>query len=183
MVKALDDFSHDVPATSLTTSRDQFSERAYSLLTSTAAQSAFRINDEPDAVRDKYGRTTVGQSCLLARRLVEAGVSFVTINDRGTGQLGWDTHAQNFPTIKNTWCLRSTRVWPRWSKTFATGPARKHARGHDGRVRPDTQDQSERRSGPSRPGQLGLDVSGRGPPEDWSWAGPTPMAIHRPSAP
>jgi hypothetical protein len=101
MVKALDDFSHDVPATSLTTSRDQFSERAYSLLTSTAAQAAFRISDEPDAVRDKFGRTTVGQSCLLARRLVEAGVSFVTINDRGMGQLGWDTHAQNFPTIKN----------------------------------------------------------------------------------
>jgi Protein of unknown function (DUF1501) len=101
MVKSLDDFSHDVPATSLTTSRDQFSERAYSLLTSTAAQAAFRINDEPDAVRDKFGRTTVGQSCLLARRLVEAGVSFVTINDRGTGQLGWDTHVQNFPTIRN----------------------------------------------------------------------------------
>jgi hypothetical protein len=102
MVKSLDDFSHDVPATSLTTSRDQFSERAYSLLTSTAAQAAFRISDEPDAVRDKFGRTTVGQSCLLARRLVEAGVSFVTINDRGAGQLGWDTHVQNFPTIKNT---------------------------------------------------------------------------------
>jgi Protein of unknown function (DUF1501) len=101
MVKTLDDFSHDVPATSLTTSRDQFSERAYSLLTSTAAQAAFRISDEPDAVRDKFGRTTVGQSCLLARRLVEAGVAFVTINDRGTGQLGWDTHVQNFPTIKN----------------------------------------------------------------------------------
>jgi hypothetical protein len=101
MVRKLDDFSHDVPATSLTTSRDQFAERAYSLLTSTAAQAAFRISDEPDAVREKFGRTTVGQSCLLARRLVEAGVSFVTINDRGTGQLGWDTHVQNFPTIKN----------------------------------------------------------------------------------
>ena len=60
------------------------------------------MNEESDAVREKYGRTTVGQSCLLARRLVEAGVSFVTFNDRGTGPLGWDTHAQNFPTIKNT---------------------------------------------------------------------------------
>jgi len=44
----------------------------------------------------------VGQACLLARRLVERGVSFVTINDRGVGPLGWDTHQQNFPTIKNT---------------------------------------------------------------------------------
>jgi hypothetical protein len=102
MVKSLDDFARDVPSTPLTTSRDQFAEQAYSLLTSSAAQAAFRMNEEPDAVRQRYGRTTVGQSCLLARRLVEAGVSFVTINDRGTGPLGWDTHAQNFPTIKNT---------------------------------------------------------------------------------
>jgi hypothetical protein len=102
MVKALDDFARDVPATALTTSRDQFADRAYSLLTSTAAQAAFRIGDEPDAVREKYGRTTVGQSLLLARRLVESGVSFVTFNDRGMNQLGWDTHQQNFNTIKNT---------------------------------------------------------------------------------
>jgi hypothetical protein len=101
MVKALDEFSHDVPPTTLTSSRDQFSEQAYSLLTSSAAQAAFRMDEEKDAVRDKYGRTTVGQSCLLARRLVEAGVSFVTLNDRGMGPLGWDTHAQNFTTIKN----------------------------------------------------------------------------------
>jgi hypothetical protein len=102
MVKALDEFAHDVPPTSLTTSRDQFSEQAYSLLTSSAAQAAFRIDEEKDGVRNKYGRSKVGQSCLLARRLVEAGVSFVTINDQGTGRLGWDTHFQNFPTIKNT---------------------------------------------------------------------------------
>jgi hypothetical protein len=102
MVKALDGFSHDIADTPLTTSRDRFSQRAYSLLTSSSAQAAFRLNDEPTAVRDKYGRTTAGQACLLARRLVEAGVSFVTVNDRGMNQLGWDTHAQNFPTIKNT---------------------------------------------------------------------------------
>jgi Protein of unknown function (DUF1501) len=102
MVKKLDDFAHDVPGTPLTSSRDQFAERAYSLLTSSAAQSAFRMNEESAAVREKYGRTSAGQSCLLARRLVEAGVSFVTFNDRGAGPLGWDTHAQNFPRIKNT---------------------------------------------------------------------------------
>jgi hypothetical protein len=102
MVKSLNDFARDVPGTPLTSSRDQFAERAYSLLTSSAAQAAFRLNDEPAAVRDKYGRTTAGQSFLLARRLVEAGVSFVTVNDRGTGPLGWDTHVRNFPTIKDT---------------------------------------------------------------------------------
>jgi hypothetical protein len=102
MVKSLDEFARDVPPTTLTTSRDQFSEQAYSLMTSSAALAAFRMQDESPALREKYGRNAFGQACLLARRLVEAGVSFVTVNDRGTAQLGWDTHQQNFPTIKNT---------------------------------------------------------------------------------
>jgi hypothetical protein len=102
MVRALDGFAHDVSDTPMTSSRDQFAERAYDLLTSSAAQAAFKIDDEPEKVREAYGRTLFGQSCLLARRLVEAGVSFVTLNDRGMGPLGWDTHQQNFPTIKNT---------------------------------------------------------------------------------
>ncbi|MFO0909611.1 MAG: DUF1501 domain-containing protein [Isosphaeraceae bacterium] len=101
MVRALDEFSNDVSPTPLTASRDHFTDRAYDLLTSTAAQAAFKIGDEPDAMRDRYGRTPLGQSFLLARRLIEAGVSFVTVNDRGMGQLGWDTHQNNFPTIKN----------------------------------------------------------------------------------
>ena len=102
MVRTLDGFARDVSATPLTASRDQFVDQAYDLLTSSAAQAAFRIGDEPAAVRDRYGRTPFGQSCLLARRLIEAGVSFVTLNDRGPGPLGWDTHQANFPTIKNT---------------------------------------------------------------------------------
>jgi hypothetical protein len=102
MVKSLDEFARDVPPTSLTTSRDQFAEQAYSLMTSSAALAAFRLGDESPSVREKYGRNPFGQSCLLARRLIEAGVSFVTVNDRGPGPLGWDTHQQNFPTIKNT---------------------------------------------------------------------------------
>ena len=57
----------------LTTSRDQFADQAYSLMTSSAAQAAFRLGDESPAVRDKYGRTTFGQSCLLARRLDRSG--------------------------------------------------------------------------------------------------------------
>lgn len=102
MVQRLDGFAHDVSATPLTTSRDQFVDQAYDLLTSSAAQAAFRIGDEPAAVRDRYGRTPFGQSCLLARRLIEAGVSFVTLNNRGAGPLGWDTHQANFATIKGT---------------------------------------------------------------------------------
>jgi hypothetical protein len=102
MVKTLDGFAHDVSTTPLTASRDRFSDRAYELLTSSAAQAAFNVDDEPAYVRDRYGRTPLGQSCLLARRLIEAGVSFVTLNDRGMGPLGWDTHQQNFTTIRNT---------------------------------------------------------------------------------
>ena len=101
MVAALDQFAHDVPPSTLTTSRDQFTERAFDLLTSATAQEAFAIDREPTETRDAYGRTTLGQSCLLARRLVERGVGFVTIDDRGTGQLGWDTHQQNFPSLKD----------------------------------------------------------------------------------
>ncbi len=102
MVQTLDKFGRDVSETPLTTSRDQFADQAYDLLTSSAAQAAFQIDSEPAEVRDRYGRTPQGQTCLLARRLIEAGVSFVTLNDRGMGLLGWDTHQQNFPTIKNT---------------------------------------------------------------------------------
>src|SRR5262249_56503503 len=63
--------------------RDAFYERAYSLLTSPAARRAFEIDREPASVRDNYGRNSLGQSCLLARRLVEAGVHFVTVTDGG----------------------------------------------------------------------------------------------------
>lgn len=102
MVERLDAFARDLSETPLTAARDQFAEQAYELLTSNAAVEAFRIEQEDEATRQRYGRTPLGQGCLLARRLIERGVSFVTVNDRGTGQLGWDTHVQNFPTIRNT---------------------------------------------------------------------------------
>ena len=102
MVETLDGFARDLSETPLTTSRDQFADQAYDLLTSSEAQTAFKIGDESAATRDRYGRNPVGQACLLARRLVERGVAFVTINDRGAGPLGWDTHQQNFAAIKGT---------------------------------------------------------------------------------
>jgi hypothetical protein len=100
MVRTLDGFAHDIGQTPLTATRDQFTDRAYDLLTSSAAQAAFKMSDEPAALRDKYGRNPFGQTCLMARRLIEAGVSFVTVNDRGPGPLGWDTHQQNFTRLK-----------------------------------------------------------------------------------
>ncbi len=70
-------------------------ERAIALLTSTAIRQAFDVSAEPEAVRDRYGRTTYGQSCLLARRLVEAGARFVNVylaRSIGGDNGGWDTH-------------------------------------------------------------------------------------------
>jgi hypothetical protein len=75
--------------------RDEFYEKAHSLITSPAAKRAFDLAAEPDRLRESYGRTTFGQSCLLARRLVEAGVHFVTVTDGG-----WDTHQDNFKSLK-----------------------------------------------------------------------------------
>jgi hypothetical protein len=66
---------------------DSFYQRAYSLLSSDKARAAFSINDEKDALRDEYGRNTAGQRMILARRLVEAGVRFVSLTYGG-----WDHH-------------------------------------------------------------------------------------------
>src|SRR5690606_18414108 len=71
---------------------DQFQQRALELLTSPAAQQAFRIEEEPDAVRDAYGRNIYGQSVLLARRLVEAGTRVVNISWAPDANATWDTH-------------------------------------------------------------------------------------------
>jgi len=65
---------------------------------------AFRLDEEEDALRDAYGRNRFGQGCLLARRLVERGVPFVEValTDVGVGGgLSWDTHADNFKSVKN----------------------------------------------------------------------------------
>ena len=77
---------------------DQYYDKAIGMLTSSQVRKAFDLASEPEHVREKYGRTTYGQSCLLARRLVESGVKFVsvyfsdTIGGRKVGLGGWDTH-------------------------------------------------------------------------------------------
>jgi hypothetical protein len=68
----------------------------------TAAQAAFNLEEEPSRLRDQYGRNQFGQSCLLARRLVERSVPFVEVTLGGINQnnLGWDTHNQNFQAVR-----------------------------------------------------------------------------------
>jgi len=70
-------------------------DRAFDMITSPEARQAFRLEDEPQAVKQRYGPRTVGQSCLLARRLVQAGVNFVTVNHRG-----WDTHENLYTRLR-----------------------------------------------------------------------------------
>ncbi|MDR3637703.1 MAG: DUF1501 domain-containing protein, partial [Isosphaeraceae bacterium] len=80
---------------------DAYQQRAYALLTAPETQRAFDIQKEDPRLRERYGRTTYGQSVLLARRLVEAGVRFVTVYySPGIG--GWDTHKDNFQTLRNS---------------------------------------------------------------------------------
>ena len=72
-----------------------FREKAFSMMASPAVKRAFNIQSEKPTLRDRYGRTSLGQSCLMARRLVESGVRCVTIN-----HVDWDTHDNNFVSLK-----------------------------------------------------------------------------------
>lgn len=80
-----------------------YQERAIDMLESEPIRKAFRINDESDQTRDRYGRNTLGQSLLLSRRLVESGVKFINVNDKiHNGQLAnWDSHTDVFPRMTN----------------------------------------------------------------------------------
>ena len=75
---------------------DSFYEKAYNLITSPRAKTAFDLGREDPRMRDRYGRHSLGQGCLLARRLIESGVRFVTVTDGG-----WDTHQDNFKALKD----------------------------------------------------------------------------------
>jgi hypothetical protein len=76
-------------------------DRAVRLMKTEAAK-AFNLDEEAPALRDAYGRNLFGQGCLLARRLVERGVPFVEVTLGGIngGAFGWDTHNQNFDSVK-----------------------------------------------------------------------------------
>jgi hypothetical protein len=95
---ALDRMRRDIDQSGMMDAIDRFESQALNLLTSPAARQAFELSHEPDAVRDRYGRHQWGQQCLLARRLVEAGVQIVTTEFDGPlcGRVAnWDDHAVN----------------------------------------------------------------------------------------
>jgi hypothetical protein len=76
-------------------------QRAFGLLSSNNSRKAFDLSQEPDAVRDRYGRNIHGQCVLLARRLIEHGVPLVSVNWHNDGRNFWDTHGSNFSRLKN----------------------------------------------------------------------------------
>ena len=107
-------------------------EGAFKLMSSPKAREAFDLAAEPDALRDRYGRTRFGQSCLLARRLIERGVRFVTVNMFETvfNEITWDIHGSApFSPIecyKNAGRARtSTTPTPRCSRTSSARDARR----------------------------------------------------------
>ncbi|RLS36243.1 MAG: DUF1501 domain-containing protein [Planctomycetota bacterium] len=100
--KSLDRLRRDLDSGSGLRARDTFDAKAIEILTSTAAHNAFDLSRESDAVRDRYGRHRFGQRALLARRLVEAGTTFVTVvMEHPGGEMphnccyNWDSHAVN----------------------------------------------------------------------------------------
>jgi hypothetical protein len=87
---------------------DEFRTQAFAMLTSPAARRVFDLSREPTSVLDRYGRTRFGQSCVLARRLVEHGVPFVQVNwsdhveaEEDYGDGGWDHHYRNFQIMQD----------------------------------------------------------------------------------
>ena len=88
--------SEEAKANAAANTTRTFREKAFSLMASPQTKAAFDIGLEPDKLRDEYGRHSLGQSLLMSRRLVEAGVRCVTID-----HTNWDTHYDNFNTLKN----------------------------------------------------------------------------------
>jgi hypothetical protein len=132
LLHTLDSLGKAMPANPHFERLDRCEENAYGLMFG-EVRKLFDLSEEKDDIREKYGRNTFGQSCLMARRLVEHGVPYVTINYKG-----WDTHKQHFEIMRrklpemdqgmatllqdlvDRGLLDSTIVW--WSGEFGRTP-------------------------------------------------------------
>ena len=114
----IDGFRRQVEQSGTLETWDKLSQQAYDLVTSGRARDAFDLSKEPDALRDRYGRHGWGQSVLLARRLVEAGVRLVHVNwprepgDSAVDNPLWDTHAQNADRLQDVLCPQFDVTFP-----------------------------------------------------------------------
>ena len=114
----LDTIRRDVDTKGDLVGIDTFYRDAMEMITSDRSVKAFDIHGEDPKLRDQYGRNDLGQSCLLARRLVEAGVTYVTIQAGG----GWDTHGDNFAQLKDN-------LLPKYDRAVASLVKDLHDRG------------------------------------------------------
>jgi len=132
LLHSLDSLGRAMPKNPHFEQLDRCEENAYGMMFGDARK-LFDLSQEKDETRTRYGRNTFGQACLMARRLVEHGVPYVTINYRG-----WDTHKQHFETMRrrlpemdagmatllsdlaDRGLLESTIIW--WSGEFGRGP-------------------------------------------------------------
>ncbi len=94
LLHRLDALSHAMPSSPELAALTRCEQQAYDMILGDGAK-IFDLGQEKDDVRERYGRNTFGQSCLMARRLVERGVPYITINYKG-----WDTHKQHFQTMR-----------------------------------------------------------------------------------
>jgi hypothetical protein len=118
LLTELDTIRRDIDTRGDIEGLDTFYRDAMEMVTNTKAQKAFDINKEEAKLREQYGKNDLGQCCLLARRLVEAGVTFVTVQAGG----GWDTHKDNFKEQK-------VKLLPQFDKAVAALVADLHDRG------------------------------------------------------
>jgi hypothetical protein len=122
LISGLDNLRRDVDAQGAMDGYDRFYRDAFDMVTGERARTAFDIHGEDPRIRDRYGRDSWGQSALLARRLVEAGVTFVTVN-----MGGWDTHNNNFNSLR-------TNNLPKYDRAVAALVEDLHERGLDRKV-------------------------------------------------
>jgi len=122
LLRGVDNLRRDVDIQGTADGYDRFYREAFEIVTSENCRNAFDIHREEPRLRDRYGRDSWGQSALLARRLVEGGATYVTVN-----MGGWDTHNNNFQSLK-------TNNLPRYDRAIAALIQDLHERGLDRRV-------------------------------------------------
>ncbi len=118
LLKEIDDLQRRTETKS-TLDHETAYRRAFDLLTSPETKKAFDLNKEPDKLRDRYGRNTLGQSCLMARRLIEHGCRYVTVNHFDTvfGIACWDMHADG-GSLNNTYEDYEKILCPQFDQAF-----------------------------------------------------------------
>jgi hypothetical protein len=122
LLYGLDKLRRDVDLQGTAEGYDSFYRDAFEIVTGESCRKAFDIHKEDPRLRDRYGRHSWGQSALLARRLVESGVTFVTVN-----MGGWDTHGNNFNELK-------TRLLPVYDRAVSALVSDLYERGLDKKV-------------------------------------------------